>query len=66
MNVKSDHYICCLAVAVASGPGIFVYKNMKPYFKYSLPSIDVNPMEQDLWLEVGVYCAGLWWVSIVL
>jgi Bardet-Biedl syndrome 1 protein len=40
------------AVAVASGPSIFVYKNMKPYFKFSLPSINMNPLEQDLWLEV--------------
>jgi hypothetical protein len=30
---------------------------MKPYFKFSLPSIDVNPLEHDLWLEVSVYCA---------
>ncbi|XP_069683842.1 BBSome complex member BBS1 [Periplaneta americana] len=40
------------AVAVASGSNIFVYKNMRPYFKFSLPSMDVNPLEQDLWLEV--------------
>ncbi|KDR20997.1 Bardet-Biedl syndrome 1 protein homolog [Zootermopsis nevadensis] len=40
------------AIAVASGPSIFVYKNMRPYFKFSLPSMNVNPLEQDLWLEV--------------
>ena len=33
---------------------------MKPYFKFSLPSINVNPLEEDLWLEVGIYCAILY------
>ena len=58
--INSDGNLCCLAVAVASGPSIFVYKNMKPYFKFSLPSINMNPLEQDLWLEVGVCCAILY------
>ena len=37
------------AVAVASGPFIYVYKNLRPYFKFTLPALDVNPVEQDLW-----------------
>ncbi|KXJ22583.1 Bardet-Biedl syndrome 1 protein [Exaiptasia diaphana] len=37
------------AVAVASGPFIYVYKNLRPYFKFTLPPLDVNPVEQDLW-----------------
>ncbi|KAK3932957.1 Bardet-Biedl syndrome 1 protein-like protein [Frankliniella fusca] len=40
------------AIAVASGSNIYIYKNMRPYFKFSLPSMDVNPMEKDLWLQV--------------
>ncbi|KAJ9590443.1 hypothetical protein L9F63_016530 [Diploptera punctata] len=40
------------AVAVASGPNVYVYKNMRPYFKFALPTIEVNPLEHDLWLEV--------------
>lgn len=34
------------AVAVASGPCIYVYKNLRPYFKFTLPSLDINPLEQ--------------------
>ena len=60
IGISSEDYLCFVAVAVASGPSIFVYKNMKPYFKFSLPSITVNPLEQDLWLEVGVCCAVLY------
>jgi len=37
------------AVAVASGPYIFIYKNLRPYFKFTLPPLDVNPIEADLW-----------------
>eukprot|EP00111_Clytia_hemisphaerica_P010146 TCONS_00029654-protein len=37
------------AIAVASGPFIYIYKNLRPYFKFSLPLGDVNPIEKDLW-----------------
>ncbi|XP_048714290.1 BBSome complex member BBS1 isoform X2 [Caretta caretta] len=37
------------AVAVASGPFIYVYKNLRPYFKFTLPPLDANPLEQDVW-----------------
>lgn len=34
------------AIAVASGPFIYVYKNLRPYFKFTLPSLEVNTLEQ--------------------
>lgn len=37
------------ALALASGPCVYVYKNLRPYFKFSLPHLPVNPLEQDLW-----------------
>ncbi|XP_076616948.1 BBSome complex member BBS1 [Chaetodon auriga] len=40
------------AVAVASGPCIYVYKNLRPYFKFTLPSLEVNTLEQDVWQQV--------------
>ncbi|XP_024913405.1 BBSome complex member BBS1 isoform X2 [Cynoglossus semilaevis] len=40
------------AVAVASGPCIYVYKNLRPYFKFTLPGLEVNPVEQDVWQQV--------------
>lgn len=39
------------AIGVASGPNIYVYKNMKPYFKFTLPNLEVNPLEVDLWIQ---------------
>lgn len=41
------------AVAVASGPCIYVYKNLRPYFKFTLPSLDIHPLEQVLLREGG-------------
>uniref|UniRef100_F7E4F6 Bardet-Biedl syndrome 1 n=1 Tax=Monodelphis domestica TaxID=13616 RepID=F7E4F6_MONDO len=37
------------ALALASGPCVYVYKNLRPYFKFSLPPLPSNPLEQDLW-----------------
>ncbi|EDV24075.1 uncharacterized protein TRIADDRAFT_26650, partial [Trichoplax adhaerens] len=37
------------AVGVASGPFIYVYKNLKPFFKFTLPPLEVNKLEQELW-----------------
>jgi len=34
---------------VASGPFIYIYKNLRPYFKFSLPLGEVNPVENDVW-----------------
>uniref|UniRef100_H2Y718 Bardet-Biedl syndrome 1 N-terminal domain-containing protein n=1 Tax=Ciona savignyi TaxID=51511 RepID=H2Y718_CIOSA len=36
---------------VASGACIFVYKNMRPYFRYTLPLLPLNEAEKSLWHE---------------
>ncbi|KAM6159649.1 BBSome complex member BBS1 [Erethizon dorsatum] len=40
------------ALALASGPCVYVYKNLRPYFKFTLPQLPPNPLEQDLWDQV--------------
>jgi hypothetical protein len=52
------------AVAVASGSHIYIYKNMRPYFKFTLPTLDIHPQEKELWTraedaELGHLCDGL-------
>ncbi|KAG8437877.1 hypothetical protein GDO86_008540 [Hymenochirus boettgeri] len=37
------------AIAVASGPFIYIYKNLRPYFKFTLPAMEVNPLEKEVW-----------------
>ena len=39
------------AIAVASGPYVYVYKNLRPYFKFTLPSLDINPIEAQYWKQ---------------
>ncbi|KAA0185520.1 hypothetical protein HAZT_HAZT001541, partial [Hyalella azteca] len=34
---------------VASGSYIYIYKNLRPYFKFTLPTLEVNPLEYDAW-----------------
>ncbi|XP_042070556.1 Bardet-Biedl syndrome 1 protein isoform X3 [Haplochromis burtoni] len=41
------------AVAVASGPCIYVYKNLRPYFKFTLPGLEINTLEQTVITCIG-------------
>ncbi len=54
------------AVAVASASHIYIYKNMRPYFKFTLPTLDISPQEKELWdranegnMELSALCDGL-------
>jgi Bardet-Biedl syndrome 1 protein len=44
------------AVAVASGPFIYIYKNSRPYFKFTTPPLEVNTVETDAWNQVKEVC----------
>ncbi|XP_037076017.1 LOW QUALITY PROTEIN: Bardet-Biedl syndrome 1 protein homolog [Pollicipes pollicipes] len=51
------------AIAVASGAYIYIYKNLRPYFKFTLPTLEVNPSEFDLWTQARddmIDCATLY------
>lgn len=39
------------ALAVAAGSNIFIYKNLKPYFKYTLPELELNQVEKEAWIQ---------------
>eukprot|EP00935_MAST-01C_sp_MAST-1C-sp1_P000776 g776.t1 len=40
------------AVAVASGPYVFIYRNLRPYFKFTLPPLEINAEESRVWNEL--------------
>eukprot|EP01059_Diplonema_ambulator_P035719 TRINITY_DN8532_c0_g1_i5.p1 TRINITY_DN8532_c0_g1~~TRINITY_DN8532_c0_g1_i5.p1 ORF type:complete len:594 (+),score=182.29 TRINITY_DN8532_c0_g1_i5:184-1965(+) len=40
------------AIAVASGPSIYIYKNLKAFYKFFLPCIEINPIEADVWANI--------------
>ncbi|CAM9926261.1 unnamed protein product [Ectocarpus sp. 6 AP-2014] len=37
------------AVAVAAGPYIFIYKNLRPYFKFTAPLVEPSDEELEIW-----------------
>ncbi|EFJ41176.1 Bardet-Biedl syndrome protein 1 [Volvox carteri f. nagariensis] len=37
------------ALAVAAGSHIYIYRNLRPYYKFVLPPENVNTEEQDIW-----------------
>ncbi|PRP83077.1 bardet-Biedl syndrome 1 family protein [Planoprotostelium fungivorum] len=40
------------AVAVAAGPSIYLYKAMRPYYKFSLPLVVPDDREQEVWFRL--------------
>jgi len=40
-------------LAVASGPFIFIYKNLRPYYKFVLPAMELLPQEVSVWEDVA-------------
>lgn len=41
----------CIAVGV--GHAVLVYRNMRPFFRFTLPNMPVSPLEVDLMGEIG-------------
>ena len=40
------------AIAVAAGSYLYIYKNLKPFYKFAVPTIEVNQTELDAWVQV--------------
>lgn len=39
------------AIAVSAGSHLYIYRNLKPFFKFSLPVLDVEKEELELWVR---------------
>lgn len=47
------------AVGIAGGSYVFIYRHLRPYFKFSLPCVDIDPQDESIWQEMtseGVTC----------
>lgn len=40
------------AIAVACGSDLLVFKNNKPYFKFTTPSLTINAVEKEVWTSL--------------
>ena len=50
---------------MAVGPNVFIYRNLRPYFKFTLPLEVVNELEKTVWyMLVLLYAAVLRPISI--
>ncbi|KAJ6640773.1 Bardet-Biedl syndrome 1 protein like [Pseudolycoriella hygida] len=47
-----EHFPKIPVIAVAIGSSVLFYRNMKPYYKYTLPSLPINPIENDVWQKL--------------
>ena len=41
------------SVAIASGQFVFIYRNLRPFYKFSLPELPVDKAELTAWAEVA-------------
>ncbi|XP_053676967.1 Bardet-Biedl syndrome 1 protein homolog [Anopheles nili] len=41
-------------IAVAVESSVLFYRNMKPYYKYTIPSMTIEPLEVDVWKKLPV------------
>merc|ERR1719247_4080575 len=39
-------------LAVASGHQVFIYRYMRPYLKFTIPMIEIDPVEQEVWQDM--------------
>ena len=39
-------------LAVAAGAHVYIYRNLRPYYKFTLPELPVAPRETDVWRAV--------------
>lgn len=61
--IKIDFSLCAIVIAVSIGPAVYFYKNVKPYFKYTFPSLPVDPLEKEIWKKVVSTCNHLYSTS---
>ena len=38
-------------IAVAAGSSIYIYKNLRPSFQFTLPALDVHAVEKEIWTK---------------
>jgi len=41
------------AIGVASGSFLYVYKNLKPFYKFGVPCLDIDQTELQAWLQAN-------------
>lgn len=48
------YLLCIPVIAVAIAESVLFYRNLKPYFKYTVPALDADELELELWRKLPV------------
>jgi Bardet-Biedl syndrome 1 protein len=40
------------AIGIAGGSYVFIYRHLRPYFKFTLPSVPIDPQDESVWVEM--------------
>mmetsp|Transcript_13797 Transcript_13797/g.22981 ORF Transcript_13797/g.22981 Transcript_13797/m.22981 type:complete len:603 (+) Transcript_13797:119-1927(+) len=40
------------SIAVAAGSHVFIYRQLRPYRKWTCPFVDISPVEEDIWSSI--------------
>ena len=54
MNLKKNIILLNTVITVASCDHVYVYKNLRPFFRAVLPPLPVNQVERDIWGQVSL------------
>mmetsp|Transcript_36912 Transcript_36912/g.115586 ORF Transcript_36912/g.115586 Transcript_36912/m.115586 type:complete len:596 (-) Transcript_36912:28-1815(-) len=47
------------AVAVAGGSYVYIYRSLRPYFKFNLPSVEIEAVESEIWEKLQSEPGGI-------
>lgn len=53
LSIRIDFFS---ALAVASGASVFIFKALRPYYKFVLPQLDMAQVEKDVWSKAKEVC----------
>jgi Bardet-Biedl syndrome 1 protein len=53
-NLNFELLLIISVIAVSVGSSVLFYRNMKPYFKYTVPSLMIEPLEEEIWKKLSV------------
>ena len=41
------------SLAVATGPYIYIYRQLRPYKKWTCPNVEISPIEGEVWADLA-------------
>lgn len=52
INQSSSQSKCLPSLAIAANSNIYIYRSLRPYYKFTLPVIETDPIESNIWKSI--------------